>query len=480
MEFDYLKRKVSRSKQYDYLIEKSSCNATYLGKGDTFKTLELMSDWTRTYQNQTSKLAKKLNANSLKQTTANIQKFIYNYLQYKADGFKQTIKRPACAYSSRFEGLDCKSYSLFAGSLLLNNDIGFYYRKIQQGSDSKGEYSHVYVVIPNDQTNYNLKQGYEIIDGTLQTQIETPYISKYDKLMKPMPHYGLNAANNIAHPCPPIIRSRFLTMLAVLQSKGYNTNDLQNFKQTVQNHVYNGIDPKIKFLNTGVLVQGQLISIRKQNQQGLTGLSGCPTQMETSVSCNKVRENVWRILDPIIKKQATLAESSTIYSKVERFLTYWIAHQQYHADYTSTECRRKYDQYQVDNYTALRQEIREQILLLRTKGVNVEVITKTAKASTIYPEMATMNPKKDINWRNTNPTLTWQEYNLTPININVTDPNITNPNITNPIITNPNITNPIITNPVNTFGASSTIPKELIISFGVLAMLGIGYGLSRK
>ena len=142
-----LYRPISRSKKYDKYFPKVSCQSTFLKEATTTGGLELMKQWSKKYAHQTEKIAKKLQGKTLPETINNIYNWLYNHLQYDADGYEQKLKSPACSYFMRFEGIDCKSYSLFASSILLNLGIAHKFRKVVQPSDPN-RWSHVYVVVP--------------------------------------------------------------------------------------------------------------------------------------------------------------------------------------------------------------------------------------------------------------------------------------------------------------------------------------------
>ncbi len=265
--FDYLKRNIDTSTKYDKYFKKSNCEIEPLGYGTTDLTLKLMRGRTFKYEYQTKKLASTIPNNiSLAKKTKKIQDFLYNYLQYEADGYEQMLKSPNCAYTDRLNGLDCKSYSLFGGSILLNKNIVFYYRKVKQANLKPNKYSHVYIVIPKNQKTYNLKDGYYVIDGTKREQNEVIYTKKKDILIMKdkFPHYGLNGATEVE---TKRFVQNFDVLLTNLQRKGANPNILLNFKNAVNHYLSKGESAEFTPIQNGIMVGKIVVSFS-------TGLNG--------------------------------------------------------------------------------------------------------------------------------------------------------------------------------------------------------------
>lgn len=181
---------------YNALIPKSTCEKVSFGKGDTHFSIEMIVKQALQHNKQVEKLASKLKAESgagsLQEICYRIHQFLYWHLQYKADGEAQLLRSPACAWQQRKDGIDCKSYSIFASAILLQLGIKHYIRKIKQPTHNPEHYSHVYVIVPKNQDTGNLDKGYYTIDGTLQHITEPIYINKKDFFMDTLPHFGLN------------------------------------------------------------------------------------------------------------------------------------------------------------------------------------------------------------------------------------------------------------------------------------------------
>jgi len=185
-----LHRPVADGAQFKKLIPASTCRVHFTGDGDTGYSVKQMANMIETYHGQMDKVAKKLKQRSLQSTCTAIHDFAYRHFQYKADKATQYLRSPACSWSVRHEGIDCKSYSIIAGSLLACLGINFYIRRIKQQGFEPHLWTHVYIVVPACQKTNSLKKGYYVIDGTLPTQYEPEFLQKDDYFMQ---HVGLAA-----------------------------------------------------------------------------------------------------------------------------------------------------------------------------------------------------------------------------------------------------------------------------------------------
>jgi hypothetical protein len=200
-DFDILlSRQVRSGEQYDHLLPKTKCKSTYVGDGLTDHSVVQMTDVILKHEDQTQDLAKVLQQPTVSQTVVAIHDFLYWHLQYKADDADQLLRSPACSWYSRHDGIDCKSYSIFASCLLLNLNVVHYIRKIKQPTYAPNDYTHVYIVVPKNQKTANLNDGYYIIDGTLKNNIEPRFSQKHDTKMAGLKHYALNGAAPQSYP----------------------------------------------------------------------------------------------------------------------------------------------------------------------------------------------------------------------------------------------------------------------------------------
>lgn len=191
-----LYRPLKDGKQYEALMPYSDCSSKKLAEGDTKVAIDNMAYWSKKYQHHTKKLAVAFAQKGLQETCNEIHSFLYHHFQYKIDGKKQNLRSPACSWSTRKNGIDCKSYSIIASTILLNLGVKHHFRRIKQ-SPSEG-YSHVYVIVPINQNQPdNLKDGYYTIDGTLKYTSEPMFYKKDDVYMEAeLPIYGLAGLKN--------------------------------------------------------------------------------------------------------------------------------------------------------------------------------------------------------------------------------------------------------------------------------------------
>lgn len=188
-----LKRRIKNGDEFNHLIEKPKGQKVKLKKGDTFYSVSMMKLWVETFYNQVTKLSQILKGKTIQETSDKIHYFLYYDIQYQADGLTQNLRSPANSWFNRREGIDCKSYSIFASSVLMNLGIKHYIRQIKQPKFNPKQYTHVYVIVPFDQVSGKLDKGYAIIDGTIQSNKEPNYTDKKDVFMdQKLPHIGLN------------------------------------------------------------------------------------------------------------------------------------------------------------------------------------------------------------------------------------------------------------------------------------------------
>lgn len=250
-----LRRKLEPGKKYDKLIPAVSCVATDLGEGDTFHTVEEMRDWITKYSWQTSKLAPLLNAGNLQQLAENIYRFLYNHVQYEADGALQQISSPACTWNKRKEGVDCKSFSVFASSILTNLGINHAIRQVRQPGFNPDNFTHVYVVVfqDQDQQSYSNDAPTFVIDATRHHNEEVTFLEKSDLMM--LQHVGLNAPSEI--PTQKIMEDNFKRFCLFLKEHGVAVATVQALIDEVYYYLNREIDPEFQIIEHGVSVNGK-------------------------------------------------------------------------------------------------------------------------------------------------------------------------------------------------------------------------------
>ncbi|MXN90164.1 hypothetical protein GR160_02910 [Flavobacterium sp. Sd200] len=186
-----LYRPLKDGKKYNRLIPESACERVDLGTGMTDYTVKKMAEWIYQYAWHMAKVAPLMQQQLLEDTCEEIHMFAYHHFTYRADLAEQFLRSPACAWHSRHEGLDCKSYSIICSALLLNLGITHYIRRIRQDSYEPDLWTHVYVIVPVDQQTGSLNKGYYFVDGTVPFDTEPEFLEKDDYMMQ---HTGLAGA----------------------------------------------------------------------------------------------------------------------------------------------------------------------------------------------------------------------------------------------------------------------------------------------
>lgn len=192
-DFDsFLFRKIHSGEKFEKLIPKTKCQKIDAGTGNTDHSIDKMIEVVQTYSWQMDGVADLLKKSSLKNTVGNIYDFCYNHFQYKADKAEQMLRSPACSWKERYTGIDCKSYSIIASSILTEMDLLHYIRKVKQPGSAPSEFTHVYVIVPVDQNAGTLLQGYYVIDGTTHDNKEVVFTQANDSFMEGLQHSILN------------------------------------------------------------------------------------------------------------------------------------------------------------------------------------------------------------------------------------------------------------------------------------------------
>ena len=180
--------------RYDAYMPFSDCSSVKLGEGDTSFSIAKMKEWALKYRHHSERLTKRffssLKLNDLCRET---HSFLFNHIQYKLDGANQMLRSPACAWLTRNEGVDCKSYSIFASTILQNAGISHYMRRIKQKGMFPEAFTHVYIVVPKNQKTNDLSGGYYTIDATISQFGELPFLEK-DDVFIPVKKIGLGVS----------------------------------------------------------------------------------------------------------------------------------------------------------------------------------------------------------------------------------------------------------------------------------------------
>lgn len=218
----------------------------------TYDTLRFMAQWSNKYAYQMKRIAPLLKGATIQETVNNIYQFLYSHFQYKLDGSLQNLYSPSAAWHFRKTGFDCKTYSLLASILLQNLKMPHSFRMVQQAGIMPGEWSHVYVIVPDNNTEY-------VIDATTHSNKQVSFTKKHDYIMK---HLGLASPyiNGLGCACQgtPITRNglgapgnlentiaNFHVFLNELEKKGFPKEVTDKMLALVRYNVENGIDPNM-------------------------------------------------------------------------------------------------------------------------------------------------------------------------------------------------------------------------------------------
>ncbi len=258
--------------QFNQFIPKSNCQRTDLGSGDTFFTVSSMREWVKKYHSQAKRIAPILKGATVEKTVENIHSFLYQLLAYKADGPLQVIKSPACAWSTRDQGTDCKTFSVFASAILSELRINHAIRQVKQPTFHPDLWTHVYVVVPKNQNSKRIGKDYFVLDGTKMINTEVSYSEKNDEFMD-LQHIGLACASTTGvtpgiiphHKRRPVLPKphmkncyrQFMGYLNMLYSQGLPAEYVQKIKHVLDSELAKGKDPVIELSENGIGVEGK-------------------------------------------------------------------------------------------------------------------------------------------------------------------------------------------------------------------------------
>ncbi|SED21779.1 hypothetical protein SAMN04489761_4659 [Tenacibaculum sp. MAR_2009_124] len=337
-------RNIKKGTEYNTLMPSGDGNIIDFADGNTEVVINKMAQWSYKFQHQTQALTNHLFKNlSLSKLCEELHSFLFHHLQYKIDDYTQKLRSPARSWSDRQKGIDCKSYSIFASTVLLNRGIIHYLRRV---TINKGEgYSHVYVVVPKNQNTGNLKGGYFVIDGTINTlQEQTVY--KTDDV-KMTPHTGLNKGNpkiSIAEKAldafMPLIKEGVNSFIEHLNScsdsrfdKGVVSLRIKRDLQTVLQNKIQLLDEAIEISNDA-RTQNLFNELLKEVDLGIAHLRSetayntydeCALEVltEALVFAEKLKEYIDSYLNNFIKTQLRFAVSVKKHNALTNDRTYY-------------------------------------------------------------------------------------------------------------------------------------------------------------
>ncbi len=187
------KRAAKDGREYELLFPAPDGREMLLKRNASVEeTVKHMRQIVKMYAWQTAEISKGLKGNSTYSTCQKIWHFLYDHIKYKEDDAgEEQLRTPALSWFIRTSrGIDCDDFSLFAGCILKNLGIPFYFR-IAKYYDSKNPegFSHVYVVVPQTERRYI------VIDAVLnQYDMEKSPIKEY-KDFKVMDKENLNGVD---------------------------------------------------------------------------------------------------------------------------------------------------------------------------------------------------------------------------------------------------------------------------------------------
>lgn len=175
------KRSIRSGKEYDKYFESATVKGNevvLIPDGDVYDTLKLMKQVVNQTLSQTAAIAKELEGASLEQTCRNIWNFLYTHIQYKKDHAKrEQLRTPARSWRDRATGIDCDCFAIFISSILTNLGIKHTFRM----AGYKGDFQHVYVVVPIDGKSLSVRNNYYVIDPVVDRfNYEVPFKKKHD------------------------------------------------------------------------------------------------------------------------------------------------------------------------------------------------------------------------------------------------------------------------------------------------------------
>lgn len=262
------KRQVVKTSRFANLLKKGSCKVEQRTKGDTKHTVIGMRDFVYKHLPQTKKLAQALAAHNLQDTIANNFNYLYTHYQYNADDLLQVMRSPECAFADRFNGIDCKTFSILSSSILINQGYKNIIRRVKQPSFNPDYYTHVYVIVPKDQETMNLQNGYYVLDATTHNNRETLFNEKHDTIMSQLPHVWLNGA--APEKTISSASQGFTKLLQHLLNKGVNNIVIEEIQETINTYIKKGVDPSVLINNTSITIQDHTIDLALNADSGMT------------------------------------------------------------------------------------------------------------------------------------------------------------------------------------------------------------------
>lgn len=184
------KRHIKHGKEYDKYFPKSLGDVRVLGtETDEQDAVRHIKTVISRYHIQCAGIAPVLKGDTLRETCANIFRFVYEHIDYVPDelGYEQ-VRRPARLWADR-KG-DCDCYTVFIASILKCLHIPCKLRMTDYGEG----YQHIYVIVPDS----DAPRGYWTIDPVLDVfDDEAPNVYRVqDESIKPTAAIALSGLGN--------------------------------------------------------------------------------------------------------------------------------------------------------------------------------------------------------------------------------------------------------------------------------------------
>ncbi|PZW41611.1 hypothetical protein LX95_01292 [Mesonia algae] len=304
-----LKRNLKPGSKYNKLFPKVSCQTTNLGNGsnDTIEGVDFMAQWVEKYSWQVKKLVDvlkregALRSNTLFNLAQDIYKFEYNHLQYTADAALQQLRSPACAWQQRKQGLDCKSYTIFAMAMLQQLGVSAAIRQVKQPGANSDLWTHVYVVVPKNQDKPTLKDlenenDYLVIDATRHSNIEVGFIDKKDKMIQKHQYVGLNAPSSGKQLLTEAEKQSLEKLTSFFKAVGYSSstiNKMYSYLEELMLQGYSKDQILIYPSEKGTNIQPSKNEPGKLFLLPVTGLRGDETNIDFGDVYSSVSDSGW-------------------------------------------------------------------------------------------------------------------------------------------------------------------------------------------
>lgn len=139
------KRHIRSGRVFDHLFSKpKGRNVTVKKLATLTDTIDWMKKVVTSTTDHTKKIAKKLQAASVKKTCSNIWNFCFHHFQYEKDAErKEQIRTPNRSWHDRASGIDCDCLTVFISSVLRNLKIPHFWRMTRYNAPNM---EHIYPV----------------------------------------------------------------------------------------------------------------------------------------------------------------------------------------------------------------------------------------------------------------------------------------------------------------------------------------------